>query len=129
MLRVGAAPLRCHCDQLVGSWRQMSYARQTMSLLNPTAPDKLVDRRSRPYFLWDEDITLEQFRDKLADPDPALRAYFVGKLLRQAKPDDALSFVSLREIDELWPQLSPYLGRRREFWAWLLAWWRNRDGR
>jgi len=104
---------------------KMGYT-ELMSLLNPTPPDRLVDRQGRPYFLWDEDVTLEAFRQKLADPDPELRGYFVGKLLRQAKPDDALTFVSLREIDELWPRLEPYLGKKRAFWAWLLEWWRRR---
>jgi hypothetical protein len=79
--------------------------------------------------LWDEDLTLDDFRLRLVDPDPELRAYFVGKLLRQAKPDDALSFVSLSEIEALWEQVQPYLGKRKEFWSWLLGWRRQRAGR
>jgi hypothetical protein len=63
-------------------------------------------------------VTLETFRRRLPDPDPEVRAYCVGKLLRQAKPDDALSFVSLRAVDELWPLLERYLGRSelRDLW-------------
>lgn len=43
--------------------------------------------------------------------------------VRQAKPDDVFLFVRPRMSRELWPQLSPYLGRTREFWAWIFATW------
>jgi hypothetical protein len=35
---------------------------------------------------------LEEFRERLRDPDPAVRAYYLGKLMRQAKPDDVFTF-------------------------------------
>jgi hypothetical protein len=40
---------------------------------------------------------------RLADPDPEVRAYYLGKLMRQAKPDDVFTFVTLREIKALFP--------------------------
>jgi len=46
-----------------------------MSALAPTPLDRLVDANGRPYFLWDEDLTLDMFRDRLIDPDPEVRAY------------------------------------------------------
>ena len=42
----------------------------------------MVDAKGRPHFLWDEDITLDVFRGRLADPDPEVRAYYRGKLMR-----------------------------------------------
>lgn len=85
----------------------------------------MLDAQGRPYFLWDCDLTLERFQEKLVDPDPELRAYFVGKLMRQAKPDDVFTFVTPRTIVELWPRLERYLGRTREFWTWLFETWRK----
>jgi hypothetical protein len=90
-----------------------------------TSPDRLVDDRGRPYFLWDEDMTLDQFRARLRDADPAVRAYFLGKLMRQAKPDDVFTFVSLAEVQEQLPAVDPYLGRSRPFWQWLMERWRE----
>jgi hypothetical protein len=81
-----------------------------------TSPEKLVDARGRPYFLWDLDMTLDEFRQGLRDPDPEVRAYLAGKLLRQAKPGDVLTFLSLDQVRDLWPLLSRYLGRTREAW-------------
>ena len=94
-------------------------------MLNPTPPERLVDREGRPYFLWDSEMTLDAFRQGLADPDAEVRAYLVGKLMRQAKPDDVFTFVSTRDIRELWPKLERYLGQTREFWTWLLAEWKR----
>ena len=95
-----------------------------MSVLAPTPPDRLVDDRDRPYFLWDDEMTMAEFRAQLHDVDPEVRAYFIGKLMRQAKPDDVFSFVSLDEIYDLLPAIDRYLGRTRAFWHWLLERWR-----
>jgi hypothetical protein len=92
-------------------------------MLSPTPPERLVDSQGRPYFLWDSDMSLADLRERLRDPDPAVRAYLVAKVMRQAKPDDALTLVSLGEIGELWPLLEKGLGRSREFWRWLLTSW------
>ena len=94
-------------------------------MLAPTPPDKLVDRQGRPYFLWDVDMTIDQFRAELADPDREVRAYMLGKLMRQAKPDDVFTFASLDQILDLWSDLERYLGKKREFWHWLLGTWRR----
>jgi hypothetical protein len=94
-----------------------------MSALAPTPPERMVDSAGRPYFLWDDDMTLEAFRAALADPDPEVRAYFIGKLMRQAKPDDVFSFVTVREIETHWDLIERYLGKTREFWRWLLNQW------
>ena len=96
-----------------------------VSALNPTSPDLLVDREGRPYFLWDLDMTLDRFRALLCEGDRDVRAWLVGKLMRQAKPDDVFQFVTVAEIRELWPDLDRYLGRTRAFWSWLLDAWRE----
>jgi len=98
-----------------------------MALLNPTPPNRMVDARGRPYFLWDADMTLDQFRAGLRDPDPEVRAYLVAKLMRQAKPDDVFLFVRLADIVELWPRLERFLGRSAAMWRWLLERWRGSD--
>ncbi len=94
-----------------------------MSVLAPTPPDRLVDERGRPYFAWDEDLTLAAYQARLRDPDPEVRAYFLGKLMRQAKPDDVFSFVTVDELVAALPTVAPYLGKTRAFWTWLLAHW------
>jgi len=94
-------------------------------LLFPTPPERLCDAQGRPYFLWDSEMTLDAFRAVLADPDPDVRAAYVGKLMRQAKPDDVFQFVCLSEIVALWPRLERYLGRERPMWRFLLDGWQE----
>ena len=84
-------------------------------MLNPTPLERMVDPQGHPYFLWDTEMTLAEFRNSLEDPDPEVRAYLVGKLMRQAKPDDVFTFVSPQEILKLWPLLDRYLGNSRPF--------------
>jgi hypothetical protein len=92
-------------------------------MLSPTPPEKLVDSQGRPYFLWDCDMTLAEFRERLRDPDSGVRAYLLGKLMRQAKPDDVLTIVDLETIKAHWTLAQRHLGTSREFWRWLLRAW------
>lgn len=86
----------------------------------------MVDERGRPYFLWDVDMTLAEFERILREGDAAVRPYFLGKLMRQAKPDDVLQFVTPQQIADSWDAVGRYLGRSRAFWTWLLEEWEAR---
>lgn len=92
-----------------------------MPLTAPKPAKHPRDANRRPYFLWDEDLTLDAFRARLVDPDPDVRAYYLGKLMRQARPDDVFAFVTLREIKAVFPLVLRYLGRRRDYWTWMLG--------
>lgn len=94
-----------------------------MAARNPTPPHALVDERGRPYFLWDSDMTLDELRRQLASSDPEVKAYYIGKIMRQAKPDDVFEFVDARTIRSLWSLVVPHLGTRREMWEWLFEGW------
>jgi hypothetical protein len=94
-----------------------------MSALNPTHPDLMCDAHGRPYFLWDVDLTLAAFRQLLADADGETQMYMIAKLMRQAKPDDVFTFVTLARVRQHWPAIAPQLGNKREFWQWILDAW------
>lgn len=89
-------------------------------MLAPTPPDRLVDAQGRPYFLWDCEITLAELEARLVDPDPEVRAYWMGKTMREAKPDDAVMLIPPPVMRAHWDRLERFLGRTRPFWAWLL---------
>ena len=104
--------------------RATRYA-AAMSALCPTPPESLVDKRGRPYFLWDVEMTLDDFRRGLASPDLDVRCYLAAKLMRQAKPDDVFQFLELKDIVAWWPGIQRYLGKSRAFWTWLLQRWES----
>lgn len=69
-------------------------------------------------------MTIEELEAGLSSPDRQIRAYLLGKVMRQAKPDDVFRFVRLAEIRELWSDVEKHLGDKRDFWRWLLERWR-----
>lgn len=91
-------------------------------MICPTPAEKLCDAQGRPYFLWDCDVTLARFREHLAAPEDDRRAYWLAKLMRQAKPDDAIAIAGLPEMRRLWSRIQHSLGRQRDFWTWYLDW-------
>jgi hypothetical protein len=96
-------------------------------VLNQTAASALTDSAGRPYFLWDCDLTLREFAQRLEHSDPDVRAYFLAKAMRQARPDDVFRFVTWRTLVDCWPRLERYLGQSRPFWAWLLETWERQS--
>jgi len=84
---------------------------------------QMVDSNDRPYFLWDQDLSLGEFQARLVDKDPDIRCYFIGKLLRQARPDDVFQFVSPQAILDDWPRVQRHLGQSLGLWQWLLNKW------
>lgn len=87
----------------------------------------LSRRDLRPYFLWDEDISLGELRDRLRGPSPAERERLLAKLLREARDTDVWAFVTPEEVAAALPAVRGRLGRRRAFWDFLIGGWRD-DG-
>jgi len=77
-----------------------------------------------PYFLWDEPMTLRDLRERLERSEED-RIRLLGKILREARDPDVWMFVTPMELDSRWKQLERYLGRRRDFWRFLLDQWRE----
>ena len=81
----------------------------------------------RPYFLWDEDVSIDELRNVLRSGDRSERLRLLGKILREARDIDVWQFVSPEEVARELPLLERRLGRRRAFWEWLIQGWRE-DG-
>ena len=81
----------------------------------------------RPYFLWDEDVTIDELRAALSGADRGERLRLLGKMLREARDIDVWQFISPQEVAREMPALGRRLGRRRAFWEWLIQGWRE-DG-
>ena len=70
----------------------------------------------RPYFLWDEDISVDELALRLHGSDEWDRMRLLGKMLREARDIDVWRFVTPSEVAEALPRLARRLGRRRGFW-------------
>lgn len=94
--------------------------------MRPLTTD-LTRRELRPYFLWDEDVSIEELRQVLAGPDGFARDRLLGKMLREARDIDVWQFVTPQEVARVLPRLERRIGRRYAFWRFLIDGWRS-DG-
>ena len=76
-----------------------------------------------PWFLWDEPMTVGELRDRLQRSEKD-RVRLLGKILREAREPEVWLFTTPEEIDRRWPELERHLGKRRDFWRFLLDQWR-----
>ena len=53
------------------------------------------------------------------------RERLLGTILREAREVDVWKFTTPGEVASRWNRLERYLGRRREFWVFLLRQWRE----
>lgn len=81
----------------------------------------------RPYFFWDEDVSIGELRAVLGGPSSDERDRLLGKMLREARDIDVWRFVSPEDVAQALPRLRRRVGRRYEFWRWLIDGWRS-DG-
>lgn len=78
---------------------------------------------SIPYFLWDEPMTVAKLKRRLSEASDAERTRLLGKILREARDTDVWKFTTPKEVWANWDKLEKHLGRRREFWKFLLEFW------
>jgi hypothetical protein len=93
-------------------------------MLNPTPADEWCDELGRLLcFANVENLstwTPEQFRAALRNVHPGVRCHALAKLMEQAKPDDVLSWVDPRQLEEDWQEVQVFLAKRWEFWSWVI---------
>lgn len=87
----------------------------------------MTDGSRRPYFLWDEDVSIDELREALRGSDPWQRDRLMGKMLREARDVDVWHFTTPSEVATALPRIRRRLGRREAFWSWLIEGWRQ-DG-
>lgn len=85
----------------------------------------LTNSSAVPYFLWDEPLTVAEFRRRLTTASPAEQTRLLAKLLCEARDTDVWKFTSPEHVWRKWPDLFRHLGRRRKFWEFLLDCWQK----
>lgn len=84
----------------------------------------LSQEQLRPYFLWDEDLSIQELKQRLQGGDAAERLRLLAKLLREARDSDVWQFVTPEEVAAALPSIRHRLGRRLGFWEFLIGGWR-----
>lgn len=86
----------------------------------------LHNPETKPWFLWDDPMTVAEVHRVLAEGSDARRLRLLARIMREARDTDVWVFTTPQEVIREWDRLAPMLGRRREFWAWLLGEWKVR---
>jgi hypothetical protein len=94
--------------------------------MRPLTTD-LAQGDKRPYFLWDEDVSIDELKAAMRGGAEAQRLRLLGKMLREARDIDVWHFVTPAEVARALPLLGRRLGGRRPFWEFLIEGWRD-DG-
>jgi hypothetical protein len=94
----------------------------TVAASRPLSTD-LGDPECVPYFLWDEPMTVAELRRRLESGSRPERTRLLAKILREAKDTEVWAFTTPQELRRRWDELAPRLGRRRDFWEFLLHEW------
>ena len=85
----------------------------------------LDDPQAIPYFLWDAPMTVAELRQRLGSLSTPEAVRLLARVLREARDTDVWRFTTPAEIIRHWDALALHLGRRRHFWKYLLARWRE----
>jgi hypothetical protein len=84
-----------------------------------------LDDEEIPYFSWDRRWTVAEIRQRLASRSGAAWNRIAAWVLREAAFADVWQFLTPRQVWERLGDLEPLLGRKREFWKYILGTWRE----
>lgn len=76
-----------------------------------------------PYFSWDRRLTVRQITDLLRTKSGVEQYRLAAWIMREAVFDDVWKFLQPRWVRDHFDELAPLLGRKREFWKYILGMW------
>jgi len=85
----------------------------------------LRDPHTRPWFLWDEDLSVGELRAILGEESHPRWVELAAKTMREARDDQVWLFLSVESVAARYVEIRPRLGRRRGFWDYLFDAWRR----
>ncbi|OGL01979.1 MAG: hypothetical protein A3D33_08640 [Candidatus Rokubacteria bacterium RIFCSPHIGHO2_02_FULL_73_26] len=97
-----------------------------MSGLERRLGTNLGDPETRPWFLWDEDLSVRELKEILSVESHPRWVELAAKVMREARDDQVWLFLPLSRAVARYQDIAPRLGRRKAFWDYLLRAWRRR---
>ena len=83
---------------------------------------RVRDEDTIPSFCWDRKWSVGDIKRRLEGEDSLKVLAFI---LREAKFAEVWDFVTPGEVRAAFEELAPYLGRKRDFWRFILDEWRG----
>lgn len=76
-----------------------------------------------PYFAWDRSLTTAEIRHRLETAAGFDWVRLAAWIMREAAFADVWQFLTPQEVWQRRHELEPFLGRRRDFWHYILSQW------
>jgi hypothetical protein len=76
-----------------------------------------------PYFSWDRPLTVREIKEQLRSLSGFQRDRIMAWILREAAFADVWQFLSPEEVSARLPDIEPLLGRKRDFWKYIIREW------
>ncbi|MCX7046840.1 MAG: hypothetical protein NTX50_15300 [Candidatus Sumerlaeota bacterium] len=90
-----------------------------------TASAQSVDENAKPSFCWDRDWTIGKIRRRLREGDEYERDSVASWILREGTCDEVWLFFTPGQVERMLPRIKNHLGRRADFWLYILTSWRQ----
>jgi len=88
-----------------------------------------MSQTARPYFIWDYDLSEADLHQILRGEDEQTKIWVVSRLLESARYEDIWNYISLSELQAIFPklQLKPQV---RAVWEYAMKVWgkETKDG-
>ena len=76
-----------------------------------------------PYFSWDRKSTVGAIKKRLATTSGFEWIRVVAWIMREAAFADVWQFLNAKEVREHLVELEPFLGRKKDFWRYIMGAW------
>ena len=104
--------------------RKVDKAHINLMVYNETAgnPELLSDGHV-PYFCWDRNLTVADIHKNLHTFTDNRRTMFIAWLMREAAFQDVWYFLTPEQVCNNMPKVEFALGRKRNFWKFIMGKW------
>jgi hypothetical protein len=85
----------------------------------------VADAASMPDFCWDRRLTVGQIRDQLREATGPAWVRLAAWIMREAAFAEVWQFLTPQQVRDHLDQLAPFLGRRRDFWRFIIQEWHD----
>ena len=83
----------------------------------------MQDVTNRPDFLWDEPLSRDDLKKRLAGEDEKENLYYAAKIMREARFEEVWEYLSTDFLAAHWDKLRERLGRKKGFWEFIYRTW------
>mgnify|MGYP001588758668 CR=1 FL=1 len=91
-----------------------------------TLDSTVSEKKARPYFIWDADLTEADVRAILAEQRGELeQVQMIAHIMQNARFEDVWRYVTVADIVKHWPLVYKMLWPQesKELWGWALRVW------